>query len=59
MTGFVVFKVSEMVKMFVGKRECDVEVCCVYTSRLAAEKRIKWLNDHRVSARLIIEKEEQ
>ncbi len=54
-----VYKVSETVKMFVGDREREIEVCRVFYSRHAAEMRLMWLNDHRVPARLIIEKGEE
>ena len=54
-----IYKVSEQVKMFVGGREREIEVCRVFYSRHAAEMRLMWLNDHRVPVRLIIEKEEE
>lgn len=54
-----VYKVSETVKMFVGGREREIDVIRVFYSRHPAEMRLMWLNDHRVPARLIIEKEEE
>lgn len=54
-----VYKVYEVVKMFIAGREREIKACGVYHTRFDAEMHLQWLDAHGKVGCLVIEKEEE